>query len=806
MGLISQSIPNLVNGISQQTPTQRNVTQSELQENAQSRLVEGLTKRPPLEYSANLGAGAAGTDDKIVGVQRDANTAYIAHFIQNDVDVYSLSGVAKTVSFPNGTSYLNTATPDTSIKTVNVADYLFVVNTSITPAMLATTSAAKIERTLVYSKLSNYGSMYEIILSHPDLAYNIGVQFQMPSGNAYDTDAKFRDTTKIMDILCFGTASTHWDGAADGIGFKTVRKDTGGVLSTTQGLKNYSAITAEFTTNIYGSTLDIKPADGNVNYSVTTNDGYGGNSMYMVKDEIQDFARLPFTAPTDAIIKITGDEGDALSDYYVKFIQDGLWRETVGPNVVTTIDPATMPHALVNNNDGTFTFKQLSWDLRASGDEYTNSNPSFVGKNINNILFYKNRLGFLSGENIVFSESGSFYNFFATTGTDVLDTDPIDIAASSMQVSTLKHAIEYNEQLLLFSDTTQFILQTDGGSLTPTSVSIDATTQFESADVIAPIPVGNYIYFIQERGDFSAIREYYADNDTLTNDSVDITAGVSTYIPNDLTSFVVCPMEDTMFFAKGTEVYIYKYFWDANQKIQASWSKWTYDVTIVGLFVVDSTVYVLANDASQLKLFTIDVQNLSDTGLTYKVALDHRVKLSGTYDAATDKTQFTMPYGEKAGLIAVNSTNGEDLVISNSGATYYVNGNYTSVYFGKQYLTKYEFSTVYLREETSRGTIAVTSGRMQVRTYALDYKDSAFFQVEVDPVDRDSKTYTFNGRLISNPSFLLGTPTILTGTFTIPVQSKNDQHKVTVKSNSHLPFHLIAAEIESFYNRRSTRG
>ena len=50
MGLISQSIPNLVNGISQQTPTQRNVTQCEVQENAQSRLVEGLTKRPPLEY------------------------------------------------------------------------------------------------------------------------------------------------------------------------------------------------------------------------------------------------------------------------------------------------------------------------------------------------------------------------------------------------------------------------------------------------------------------------------------------------------------------------------------------------------------------------------------------------------------------------------------------------------------------------------------------------------------------------------------------------------------------------------------
>ena len=42
MPLISQSIPNLINGVSQQTATQRNITQAEEQLNAQSHLVEGL--------------------------------------------------------------------------------------------------------------------------------------------------------------------------------------------------------------------------------------------------------------------------------------------------------------------------------------------------------------------------------------------------------------------------------------------------------------------------------------------------------------------------------------------------------------------------------------------------------------------------------------------------------------------------------------------------------------------------------------------------------------------------------------------
>ena len=54
MAVVSTSIPNLVNGISQQNPTQRNITQAEAQVNAQSSIVKGLTKRPPLEFIANI--------------------------------------------------------------------------------------------------------------------------------------------------------------------------------------------------------------------------------------------------------------------------------------------------------------------------------------------------------------------------------------------------------------------------------------------------------------------------------------------------------------------------------------------------------------------------------------------------------------------------------------------------------------------------------------------------------------------------------------------------------------------------------
>lgn len=829
MALYSQSISNLINGISQQTATQRNETQAELQENAQSRIVEGLSKRPSLDYVATLDAtNVYPTNAAIHGVQRDANTAFISAFTNGAVKVWSLAGVAKTVNVPNGVGYLASTNPKEHFKFVTVADYTFIVNTSIVPVMASTTSAAKIERTLVYLRQSNYGNTYSITLKHPDIAYDIKVSLQMPSGSNIPHDAPLRDTVKMADILAYGTSSAYWNGTSS-VGFEVTRTDTGAQLSTTQGLKNLSTITNHFTTTLYDSTIDIKPTDGDVLYSVSTADGFGGTAMYSVRDEIQDFTNLPFYSPADAIIKVTGDEGDTLSDYYVKFESEGIWKEVVGPGVKLGFDATKMPHALVNNNDDTFTFKQLVWESRISGDEETNPDPTFIGKTINNITFYKNRLGVLSEENVIFTESGKFFNFFKTTGTASLDTDSIDIAASSTQVSTLKHAIAYNEQLLLFSGTNQFVLRSDSGTLTPKTASITSTTTFEHNEAIPPISVGNYVYFVQKKGTFSAMREYYADDDTATNDSVDITSGVSNYIPSNLTSILACPMEDSILVLPqdviageatvpyivgtnvsptyGKEIYVYKYFWDANQKVQASWSKWIFDgVQILGGMVIESVLYLIANDLQDCKLYKIDLQNVDDSNLSFSTALDHKITLSGSYSTGTNKTTFTSPYGERTGLFAVDAITGIDLTLTNSGATYYAEGSHTSAIFGTKFTTKYQFSPVYVRENVaSGGRLAITSGRLQVRTVSLDYENTGFFQVEVSPTDRDLKTYTMNGHIINNSSFTIGDASIVTGTFSVPVQAQNTAYTLTIKSDSYLPMHVVAAEIESFYHRRSAR-
>ena len=336
--------------------------------------------------------------------------------------------------------------------------------------------------------------------------------------------------------------------------------------------------------------------------------------MYVIRDEIQDFTRLPYYGKTGVKIKVTGDEGDNLTDYFVNFSGNGVWSETIAPATSLGLDNSKMPHALVNNNNGTFTFKQLTFNERICGDATTNPDPSFVGQPIQNLTFYKNRLGILAGENLIFTENGGFFNFYGTTVTQVLDTDPIDIAASGVQVNTLKNSVAFNETLLLFSDTQQFKLDTAGDNITPTTAILNAVSTFEHDDAVQPVAAGRFAYFAQSRNNNTAIREYYADDDTLTNDGIDITVAVQTLIPKNAFQIISNSIEDTLFvlchdannantapYAAGQNVnptnantiYIYKYFFDKGEKVQTAWSKWTFaGAEILGAVSVESFLYL----------------------------------------------------------------------------------------------------------------------------------------------------------------------------------------------------------------------
>lgn len=137
MSLLTINLPSLHNGVSQQPPQVRTPDQSEAVENAWASLADGLVKRPPTEAVAKL-IDTPLTDAHVHSINRDATERYTVILSGGQLRVFDEDGVEKTVSAPLGWGYLEGIEDyraDLSLTTI--ADYTFVVNRKVLPAMKA---------------------------------------------------------------------------------------------------------------------------------------------------------------------------------------------------------------------------------------------------------------------------------------------------------------------------------------------------------------------------------------------------------------------------------------------------------------------------------------------------------------------------------------------------------------------------------------------------------------------------------------------------------------------------------------------
>ena len=632
--LISNSIPNLLNGVSQQPDTVKLPNQATIQENGLSDIITGLGKRPPTEHIAKLNTDTL-TNSKVHIINRDSNEQYAVLVNNQSIKVYDLAGNNKTVVTPDGLTYLTSTNPQQDFNLVTVADYTFIVNKTKTVAKSGSLSTARPDEAIFYVKNGQYRTTYEIDIDGSNVA-----SFQTLD-NSTSSNASSITTDNIATEL------TN-DLNANLSGYTIVRD---------------------------GSIIYVKKNSGT--FTAEVSDGLGGDGLILVKDKTNSFADLPYKGYTGFVVEIVGDGGTEFDNYFVQW--DGTaWVETVKDGLDNSFDTSTMPHLLIRTADGNFRFckadgssytvsatsyTEPEFASRTVGDETTSPDPTFVGRKINDIFFYRNRLGFLSDENVIFSKAGKFFTFWATTVTTAVDDDMIDLAVSHNKVSILKYAVPFNEQLVLFSDQSQFTLDAEE-VLSAKTVSINQTTEYEIDDGVKPIGLGQNIYFGISRGSFAGVREYYVNADTEIKDALDTTVNLPRYISGDLNGLKGSSSENTLFaFASGerNSLFVYKYYFDAGTKaLQRSWSKYKFvdtDVLLDG-DCIQNYLYMVIKRADGTYLEKLNLKtNEVDTGLSFPVLLDRKTSLTGTYDSATDKTTFTLPYEE---------TNTMDVVLGGS--------------------------------------------------------------------------------------------------------------------------------------------
>lgn len=779
MALISQSIPNLINGVSQQPASLRLNTQAELQENGLSSVVSGLSKRPSTTHVANLGTIANLDKAFIHTIRRDENEFYsMVVDTSGVIRVFDKDGTSKTVT-NNAASYLAGLTdPSKELAAVSIADSTFIVNKNTVVAKGSATATTRNPEALVFVKQADYSSTYRVKLTKGvnTSTVEFATKSSTQSSTALTQDAERGASTDLiatnLDTFSGTTVNTtYYDNITDG-----------------------SAV-AGLTVTRYGSVLHIQSTDA-TDFQVEVGDSHGGDHLLVFKDETGNFAKLPTEAPVDFVIKVSGDNQKAQDDYYVKFTAEEVWKETIEPAALIQLDSATMPHKLSKLVSGDFQFDSVSYKDRQVGDDNTNPFPSFIGFTLADIFFHRNRLGVLADENVIFSRAGEFvdFDFFRKSVLTIVDSDPIDVAVSSNKVSILKHAVPFNESLLLFSDLTQFKVTADP-VLTPETINVANTTEFEASLRAKPAQAGKYVYFASKRGAWSGMWEYFVDSDTDTNDATEITAHVPEYLDGEIKNIQASSNEDMLIAQTDndpTALYVYRYYWQGREKLQAAWSRWIFSGDVIGYSFNLADITLLIKRGNDLYLERINLSVDSATTYTtgsFSIHLDRRVTLETGGTTTLPYTDSNAIYIDQTGKIITLSAVAGKL---SDGEV---------VFAGIPFTFKYEFSEPVVKLDNK----PVTTGHLQIRNYAVVYNKTGFFEVDVTPLKRPTYTRQFTGRIVGGSTNILNQAAIDSGTYRFGVLGKSTATTVTLKSSSHLPCTFQSAEWEGFYVLRSRR-
>ena len=420
--------------------------------------------------------------------------------------------------------------------------------------------------------------------------------------------------------------------------------------------------------------------------------------------------------------------------------------------------------------------------------------PSFVGSSIQRIFYFRNRLGFTSGENLILSEAGNYGNFFKNTVRTLLDSAVIDVAASisTDTVSDLEQVVAFNKTLLLFAkDNTQFQLDTQG-ALTPTNISINEASAFAADTTVKPIKVGHRVYFSSYDGAYSDVLEYYVSENGENNDASKVNGHAPRYIKGRVKQIEASVTDNAIFCLTEDDpniLYVNQFFWQGQEKVQNAWHKWVFDGDIKHLSVEESKLHLVINEAGVTRLLRLEL-NDDETVAIYQYALNldnRRVFKNGdTFTALAD------------GEIAISST-GRNLGNSQSRIELAVQTG--DVYIGKPYEFTYEFSEQTVKNPKTQKSIL--GGRYQLHYLRLYYTESISFDVEVHNEGRDVFVEKFRGKVLGSGSSIIGRLEASDGVLTVPIYGNSKNVRLIIKSKSYLPSRFTSAEIEGLFTKRS---
>jgi len=546
--------------------------------------------------------------------------------------------------------------------------------------------------------------------------------------------------------------------------------------------------------------------------------------MRCVQKSTNDVQNLPSQCKHGYIVKIANARIAEEDDYYLQFIGEnnkdgtGSWTECARPGIAKTL--VNMPLVIQRTSSTQFTVKQFTYSDRSVGDDTTNPMPSFVGGRINKVLFFRNRLAVLSGENVITSRPGTFGvpNFFAESALTVGAADPIDISASSIFPSELFDGIEINTGLVVFSTNQQFLLASDDTVLNPDTAKLRSVATYNYNETIPPISLGTTLAYLDNSGKYSRFNEMANTQREGEPSVVEVSKVVPTLLPKDIDLLTNSRDNSMVLMGKtGSDmVYGYRYFQVSEERKQAAWFTWKLNNPLLYHFMINDEYYFLDSDKF-LQCVKI-IQTSSDPSITqddteFLLHVDNHTTISGgSFSASTNLTTFS----SVSWLPSVTTPN-YDLVLidtdtnaarigryakptSTSTTSFTVPGDWSGVTLTIGYIYPYEVKlpTFYITRQEGNATRSDITASLVLHRIKFHFGKIGLYETTIERTGKPDYTEVYESTELDEYK-VSDAPYLEEYIKTVPVYEKNTNLDITLKSSHPAPATLRSVSWEGNY-------
>ena len=571
--------------------------------------------------------------------------------------------------------------------------------------------------------------------------------------------------------------------------------------------------------------------------------------MRVMQSAVNDVSRLPNQCRQGYIVKVANARLAEEDDYYLRFDGQngrdgsGSWNECSKPdiprrlyNMPLAIQRTGLANPGTSTEIATFTVGRFPYQDRLVGDDLTNPYPSFVtakgvqtsqqlqdAARINKVIFFRNRLAILSGENVILSRPGTFGvpDFFIESALTVGPADPIDISASSMFPSEIFDAIEINSGLVVFSSNQQFLLSTDSEILNPETAKLRSVSTFNYNIKIPPISLGTTVAYLDSSGKFSRFNEMANVAREGEPSVVEQSKVVPTLIPKDVdlltnsrdNSMVLIGKSDT------DTVFGYRYFNVGEKREQQAWFKWKFNRKLLYHFIINDEYYFIDEDhfLQNVNLVQDDDINIDHENVNYILHLDNYTSVSGgQYNATTNLTTFT---NQSDWIDQVGTGNGTLVVIDdNAGATrvgrygicnvinnddFTLTGNWESATLKIGYLYEYkaEFPRIYPTKIEGDKSFADINSSVVVHRIKVHFGKVGLYETTLTRKGKPNYSEVYESTMLDEYD-ASDAPYLSEFIKTVPVYERNINVGITLKSSHPSPATLRGMSWEGDFTPR----